>query len=62
MSHKNRKHSFFFYLADRMAGPLMAATLVGCLLAGRMETLHLVFFSIGFGLFLVSYLHNIISH
>ncbi len=61
MNNKNERFSFLFYLADRVAGPLMTATLVGCLIAGRLETSHMVLFSIGFGLFVFSYFHAIKS-
>ncbi len=62
MSHKNEKYSFLFYLADRIAGPLIAATLVGCLLSGKMETSHIVLFSVGFVFLVISHIHKIKNH
>ncbi|WP_462137686.1 hypothetical protein [Candidatus Mycalebacterium sp.] len=62
MSYKNEKFAFLFYLADRLGGPLVAATLVVCLLSGQMEMSHVVLFSIGFVLFVVSYIHNMRHH
>ncbi|QMU56162.1 MAG: hypothetical protein GKS04_03120 [Candidatus Mycalebacterium zealandia] len=62
MSHKNEKFSFLYYLADRLSGPLVAATLVGCLLSGKLEMSHIVLFSIGLILFFISYIHDIRHH
>ncbi len=57
MSHKDEKNSLLFYLADRLGGPLVSATLVACLISG-LETSHLFLYAAGITLLTVSYIHN----
>lgn len=62
MSHKGEKFSFLFYMADRLGGPVVSATLVACLLSGRMAASHIALLSAGVALFVLSYFHNTRNH
>ena len=47
--------SFWIELGGKLGPPILAGTLVSCLVRGEFETVHGVLFAVGFGL--VAYCH-----
>ncbi|MGI9533835.1 MAG: hypothetical protein ACR2NW_02695 [Thermodesulfobacteriota bacterium] len=60
MEHKHDHTSFLIDLAGRMGPPIFAATMVACLLAGRMQPSHLLL--MGAGILLIILNHWYVFH